>query len=134
VRTDEFGGRPTSSTCVRGATLGVVLVGSADPLRLRAWYAGAFGVRPDDEGLLDFGGIQVLIDKRDVAVRAVEPGRMIITIAVDDIAAAETRLIDHEVTWVREVESTPRGRIGTLIDPDGNYVQVMQPLGREVDV
>jgi predicted enzyme related to lactoylglutathione lyase len=118
---------------VRGVTLGVVLVGSADPLRLRAWYAGAFGVQPDDEGLLDFGGIQMLIDKRDVAMRAAEPGRMIITFAVDDIAATEARLIDHEVTWVREVESTTLGRIGTLVDPDGNYVQVMQPMGREVD-
>lgn len=118
---------------MRAVTLGVVLVGSADPLRLRAWYAGAFGVGPDDDGVLDFGGIQVLIDRRDVAVRAVEPGRMIITFAVDDIAATEARLIDHEVTWVREVESTPLGRIGTLVDPDGNYVQVMQPVAREVD-
>lgn len=112
-----------------GASLGVVLVGSADPARLRAWYAGAFGVCPDNDGVLDFGGIQLVIDRRDVAARAVEPGRMIITFAVDDIETTESRLIDHEVTWVREVEPTPLGRIGTLVDPDGNYVQVMQPCG-----
>ena len=108
------------------STLGVVLLGSAEPVRLRAWYAGAFGVCPDGNGMLDFGGIQVLIDKRDVGARCAEPGRMILTFAVEDIAATERRLIDHEVTWIREVEDTPIGRIGTLVDPDGNYVQVME--------
>jgi predicted enzyme related to lactoylglutathione lyase len=112
--------------------MGVVLVGSADPDRLRAWYAVAFGVRPDERGVLDFGAVQILIDKRKVAARAAEPGRMIITFAVDDIAATEARLIDHEVTWVREVEDAPVGKIGTLVDPDGNYVQVMQPARVEV--
>jgi predicted enzyme related to lactoylglutathione lyase len=112
---------------VTGPSLGVVLVGSADPTRLRAWYAGAFGVVPDTDGVLDFGSAGVLIDKRDVADRASEPGRVILTFAVDDITAAEARLIDHEVTWIREVESTPLGRIGTVIDADGNYVQVMEP-------
>lgn len=113
-----------------GPSLGVVLVGSADPARLRAWYAGVFGVVTDANGVLDFGSAGVLIDKRDVAARASEPGRVILTFAVDDIAAAEARLIDHEVTWIREVESTPLGEIGTIVDPDGNYVQVMQPARR----
>ena len=112
---------------VGGTSLGIVLVGSADPARLRAWYEAAFGLLADADGTLDLGGVQLVIDRRDVAARAVEPGRMIITIAVDDIAAAEAGLIDHEVTWLREVESTPFGEIGTIIDPDGNYVQVMQP-------
>lgn len=100
-----------------GLSLGVVLVGSADPARLRAWYADAFGGVPHG----------VVIDKRDVADRAGEPGRVILTFAVDDIAAAEARLIDHEVTWIREIESTPHGRIGTVIDADGNYVQILEP-------
>ena len=103
-----------------GSTLGVVLVGSADPARLRAWYDAAFGALPDG----------IMIGKRDVADRAGEPGRVILTFAVDDITAAEARLIDHEVTWIREIESTPHGRIGTVIDADGNYVQVLQPTGR----
>ena len=113
-----------------GPSLGVVLVGSADPVRLRAWYAGAFGVRVDADGALDFAGTRVAIDKREVAERASEPGRMILTFAVDDINAAEARLIDHEVTWIREVETTPIGRIGTLVDPDGNYVSVMETARR----
>ena len=108
------------------ASLNLVLVGSADPARLRSWYAAAFGVCPDEDGVLDFGTIRVVIDKRDIAARAAEPGRMILTFGVEDMAAAEARLIDREVTWVREVQDTPIGKIGTLVDPDGNYVQVME--------
>ena len=107
-----------------GLELGVVLVGSADPARLRAWYDAAFGGVP--QGLM--------IDERDVADRCHEPGRVILTFTVDDIAAAEARLIDHEVTWIREIESTPHGRIGTVVDADGNYVQVLEAVQRHGEV
>jgi hypothetical protein len=30
------------------------------------------------------------------------------------------------VNWIREVEQMPFGLIGTVTDPDGNYVQVIQ--------
>ena len=111
-------------------TLGVVLVGSADPARLRAWYADAFGVLADADGFLDFGTTSVLIDQRDLPCQAVEPGRVILTFTVADLDDAERRLIEREVVWVREVENTSIGRIGTVVDPDGNYVQVMQATGR----
>ena len=101
-----------------------MLVGSADPARLRAWYEAAFGGIPAG----------IVIDKRDLADSAGEPGRVILTFAVDDIAAAEARLIDHEVTWIREIESTPSGRIGTVIDADGNYVQVLAPAPKHGEV
>ena len=112
-------------------SLGVVLVGSVDPARLRAWYADAFGVSADANGFLDFGTTSVLIDKRDVPRRAAEPGRMILTFTVADLEQAERHLIDREVVWIREVEETSLGRIGTLVDPDGNYVQVMQLTGSQ---
>ena len=32
--------------------------------------------------------------------------------------------------WVREVERTAWGRIGTVLDPDGNYLQVIDNTGR----
>ena len=118
--------------CMKSPSLGVVLVGSADPARLRAWYADAFDVSVDADGFLDFGTAAVLIDKRDVGARAAEPGRMILTFTVSDLDEAESRLIDREVVWIREVESTSIGRIGTLVDPDGNYVQVLERSKRSV--
>ena len=82
--------------------------------------------KQDDLRAWDF-----LIDKRDVPRRAAEPGRMILTFTVADLEQAERHLIDREVVWIREVEETSLGRIGTLVDPDGNYVQVMQLTGSQ---
>ena len=56
---------------------------------------------------------------------------MILTFTVADLEQAERHLIDREVVWIREVEETSIGRIGTLVDPDGNYVQVMQLTGSQ---
>lgn len=110
--------------------LGSILVGSADPLRLRAWYADVFGARPDRAGFLDLGGVRMLIDRRDVPGRSVDPGRLILNVHVDDVRGVESVLIDREAIWIREVESTPWGRIGTVLDPDGNYIQVIDATGR----
>lgn len=35
-------------------------------------------------------------------------------------------------TWVRELDSTPWARIGTVLDTDGNYVQVIEGRGVQV--
>jgi len=45
---------------------------------------------------------------------------------VTDVREWEKYLDSKGVTWVRRVEQTPNGLIGTVEDPDGNYVQVIQ--------
>ena len=32
-----------------------------------------------------------------------------------------------QAVWVRELERVPWGIIGTVLDPDGNYVQIIEP-------
>src|SRR3954466_519258 len=110
--------------------LGSLLVGSVDPLRLRTWYAEIFGARPDRAGRLDFGPVAMVIDRRDVAARSAEPGRLILNFHVPDARAVESLLVEREAVWVRELEETSWGRIGTVLDPDGNYVQVIDGNGR----
>jgi hypothetical protein len=46
---------------------------------------------------------------------------------VDDIRAAEERLVALDAVWVRELEPTRWGIIGTVLDLDGNYVQIVEP-------
>jgi hypothetical protein len=56
--------------------LASLLLGSADPDRLRDWYVRVLGAEPDPDGFLHFGPVAVLIDGRDdVAAAATEPGR-----------------------------------------------------------
>jgi hypothetical protein len=50
---------------------------------------------------------------------------------VDDARALASRLDGLGVSWLVEAEERPIGLIGTVIDPDGNYVQIVQLAGRD---
>ncbi|MET9534653.1 MULTISPECIES: VOC family protein [unclassified Streptomyces] len=113
--------------------LGIIL-GSTDPEPLIDWYRAALeplGARW--EGHMLVVGQQAIIgfDRRDdVADKAAEPGRHLVNIMVRDIRAAEKHFNSLGVTWVRPVEDTGGGWFfSTLLDPDGNYLQVLQGPG-----
>lgn len=107
--------------------LGSILLGTADPDRLRAWYQQAFGAVRQENGFLEFGEISVLIDGRDdVAASSAEPGRHILNFHVSDARAAAARLDAMGVTWIAKLEERDVGLFATLADPDGNYVQIIE--------
>jgi hypothetical protein len=100
------------------ARLTEVILGSRSPRRLSAWYQWA---------LVRGGSTHLRVTGRaDVASDAVEPMRLIANLTVDDIQAVEARLIAMETVWVRPVERCACGIIGTVVDPDGRYLQVLQ--------
>lgn len=110
-----------------GTTFGSMLLGSTDRDRLRDWYCRAFDLAPDENGVIVAGEVGVIVESRDdVAATNAEPGRFIVNFHVDDAVAAAAHLDTLGVTWVTEVAERGPGRIGTLIDPDGNYVQVIE--------
>jgi hypothetical protein len=119
------------------SVLGSILIGSADPERLRSWYRGAFAPDQPEEGSLDVGGVLLVFNKRsDVADANTEPGRTIINVHVEDAREAVTRLNDVGVTWLTELEQRPGGLFATLVDPDGSYVQIIEfnrNTGRDKD-
>ena len=116
--------------------LGSILLGTTHPVRLRNWYAAAFA-GGDDDGFTEvtptlfacsFGNSSLLIDGRgDVADRTPDPVRVILNFHVADARAAEARLVALGAVWVRELEPTRWGIIGTVLDLDGNYVQIVEP-------
>jgi predicted enzyme related to lactoylglutathione lyase len=109
--------------------IGSILLASADPAALRAWYEQAFGVTADVDGFLQLGDVGLLIDGRDdVAARAAEPARLILNLHVPDARAAAARLDELGVTWLAELEYRPQGGawFATVVDPDGNYVQIIE--------
>ena len=110
------------------ATLSSMLLGSTDPDRLRDWYRRAFQPAAviEDVGL-DFGDLALLVERRDdVSATNPEPGRFVVNFHVDDVQAIARHLDSMGVTWLVEVEEREPGWFGTLLDPDGNYVQVIQ--------
>jgi predicted enzyme related to lactoylglutathione lyase len=94
---------------------------------MKDWYRRAFGVAENDMGAFDFGGVQFFIEEHsDVSGPTKEPARVIINLNVDDCRGLESHLRSQNVNWVREVEQMPFGLIGTVADPDGNYIQIIQ--------
>ncbi len=116
--------------------LNSILLSSTDPGRLGDWYAQAFQPERDQtmDGyrMLQFGDCMIVIDTRDdIGPRNPEPGRVILNFETDDARAAVQRMDGMGVEWLAPLED--RGSsdfFATAIDPDGNYVQVIQ-MGEE---
>jgi predicted enzyme related to lactoylglutathione lyase len=116
--------------------LGSILLGTTDPVRLRDWYTAAFAAGDEDAFTevtptlfaCRFGNTSLFIDGRsDLVGTNPDPGRIILNFHVDDIRTAEARLVALGAVWVREPERTRWGIIGTVLDLDGNYVQIFEP-------
>jgi len=109
-------------------TLGSVLIGSSQVDVMKNWYRGCFpDVNENEMGAFEFGGAALFVEEHsEVSGPTKEPARVILNLAVDDCRAVEAHLQTQNVAWVREVEQMPFGLIGTVSDPDGNYVQVIQ--------
>jgi predicted enzyme related to lactoylglutathione lyase len=109
------------------AQLDSIVISPTDPDRLRGWYANVLDTTIDDQGLLIVGEQRLLFFPHDeISGPAQEPARIMINMRVDDADAAAQDLERLGVTWVRPLDDTPFGRIGTVADPDGNYLQIVQ--------
>lgn len=103
-------------------------MGSRAPLRAAAWYRQALAL-PGRGEIVEVGDVELrFIPRVDVPGAPAEPTRLILNFHVDDIRATEARLVSMQVTWVRELECAPFGIIGTVVDSDGNYVQIIEPV------
>ncbi len=110
-----------------------ILLSSTKPDRLRDWYAAALSTAvertPGEPGydVLDLGGFYLLVDTRDdVGDNNPEPGRMILNVEVSDARAAAERINELGANWLAELEDRDGSWFGTAIDPDGNYVQIIE--------
>lgn len=108
-----------------------MLLASADPQRLRDWYVKALqpssSSEQDQYRLLNFGGFYLLIDSRDdVGDKNLEPGRVIINFDVVDARSVAARMTELGTEWLAALEDRDGSLFATAIDPDGNYVQIIQ--------
>ncbi|OLB65564.1 MAG: glyoxalase [Actinobacteria bacterium 13_2_20CM_2_72_6] len=108
-----------------------MLLASTDPGRLRKWYAGSLDPSDNtDMGgyrILKFGAFYLMIDTRaDVGEKNPEPGRVILNFDVPDARAVAARMNELGTAWLSELEDRDGSLFGTAIDPDGNYVQIIQ--------
>jgi predicted enzyme related to lactoylglutathione lyase len=112
-------------------SLDSILLASTDPTRLGNWYAAALDPSEDETmdqyRMLKFGAVYLIIDTRsDVTDKNPEPGRMILNFDVADARAVAARLEEVGASWLAELEDRDGSLFATAIDPDGNYVQIVQ--------
>lgn len=116
---------------MRHTTLDSMLLSSANTQRLHDWYVTALPPAEDSQmngyRILRYGRFHLVIDTRDdVGPRNPEPGRMILNFDVEDARAAVARLDKLGAEWLAPLEDREGSLFATAIDPDGNYVQVIQ--------
>jgi len=114
-----------------GTSLNSMLLASADPERLRSWYVAALepqeNVEMDPYRMLRFGTFYLMIDSRaDVGDKNPEPGRVILNFDVPDARAIVARVNELGGDWLAELEDRDGSLFATAIDPDGNYIQIIQ--------
>ena len=107
--------------------LGSLLVGSSRADEMKDWYRRAFDVTENDMGAFDFGAVQLFIEPHtEVSGPTKEPARVILNLNVDDAQSLGKHLESIGTKFVRKVEQADFGIIGTVADPDGNYVQIIE--------
>ncbi|WP_336212552.1 VOC family protein [Nonomuraea sp. LPB2021202275-12-8] len=116
---------------MKRSVLGSMLLASTDPERLRTWYVTALEPQENSDvntyGVLRFGDFHLFIDTRaDVGDKNPEPGRVIVNFDVPDARAVVARMNELGVSWLAELEDRDGSLFATAIDPDGNYVQIIE--------
>ena len=107
------------------------LLSTTDPERLHRWYVDALQPDVDDSAngyrFLGFNGFFLMIDSRDdIGEKNPEPGRFIVNFDVADARATAARIDQLGSSWLAPLEDREGSLFATAIDPDGNYVQIIQ--------
>jgi predicted enzyme related to lactoylglutathione lyase len=113
-----------------------IMIGTEDVDRLRDFYAKLFGEPGFDEGGYSGwkigDGFLTIGPHSEVHGKNGEPGRVIWNIETPDVAGDFVRLKAAGAIVIRdpyEMEEAPGYPIATLADVDGNYFQLVAPMG-----
>ncbi len=110
--------------------LSSVIIATHDKARQKIFYHDVLGIPFNAQGKLESAGV-VIHPALHSAVQGppAEPHRIMLTFAVADIHAAAAELRARGVVFVRAPEQEHWGGwLATFLDPDGNYLQLIQLL------
>jgi predicted enzyme related to lactoylglutathione lyase len=116
--------------------LNSVMIGTKQPAALAAFYEKVLGKPADmvDRGN-GFWGWQVgsafmsVLDHSEMGGNAKDPGRVMFNFETSQVKEEFERITALGGKVVKEPYEIGEGWIATLADPDGNYFQLMTPMG-----
>ncbi len=113
-----------------------LMVGTDQPDALARFYGETLGLarvtKFRDPVFAAAGGFIRLLDHSAISGPTAEPARMQINLFVADVSAEYQRIraADPSVRVQREPERESwGGEVATLLDPDGNFVQLLELVG-----
>ena len=133
VTQDHTHNQPSTQQPLSTLNLNSILIGTAQPGALAAFYEKVFG-RPADMSEGGYFGWQVgncfltVGEHSEVRGQAKEPARIILNLETNAVPAEFERLKQMAVTVIKEPYGMDDGWIATLADPDGNFIQLMTPF------
>lgn len=109
----------------------IINLNTDQPEQMDSFYRNALGLEPIPEmgpSSFHLGPASLVLDTHsDVHGRAAQPGRLLLNLWVDDLAAEKARLDAAGVSFIRPPEREEWGGLfSTFLDPDGNYLQLME--------
>ncbi|MCA9823452.1 MAG: VOC family protein [Dehalococcoidia bacterium] len=109
----------------------IINITSTEPMQLYEFYRDKIGL-PELEGMgelaLNAGGAALTFDGHsEIAGPAREPARYLVNLMVGDLGKEHDRIVAAGVPCIRDKGlEFWGGIISTFVDPDGNYIQVME--------
>jgi predicted enzyme related to lactoylglutathione lyase len=116
--------------------LNSVMIGSKHPKVLAAFYEKVIGKPPDmTDAEHGFFGWQVgkgnlaVLEHSEMGGMAKDPGRLLLNFETTQVQEEFERIKTLGGTVVRAPYQIGEAWIATLADPDGNYFQLVSPMG-----
>lgn len=128
--TTQTNTEPTDTATAVGRVTSL-LIGTRDVDRLHRWYAEVLPPQRTEHmqqyQVLDYQGFWLFLDPRDdVPATTADPHRFLLNMEVDDAAAVAQRADRVDTKWVSPLEDRDGSLFGTMQDPDGNAIQIIQ--------
>lgn len=116
--------------------LNSVMISTMEPEAMAAFYTKVFD-KPADMVDADNGfhgwqagaGFLGLLRHSEMGGKATNPGRVMFNLESADVQADYERIMGHGASSVAAPYQMEDSWIATLADPDGNYFQLMTPMG-----
>lgn len=128
---------------MKGKVIGIggIFIRFKDPKKMNKWYEQVLGMTPNDYGVLfSFnhgeqvkGYLQLGTFPVDTDYFGKTTQQWMINFRVDDLETLIENLKKHKVQLLNEVEEYPYGKFIHIQDPEGNRIELWEPLDRSFD-
>jgi len=135
---EQPGPAASASEPQKGRILGIggIFFKSEHPGEMRQWYAQNLGLSDQGQGVMLHWRVNDNPQQERTTVWAIfpasskyfEPGQLMVNYIVDDLDALLERLGKAGVKIDPKRQDAPYGRFAWIYDPDGNKIELWQPL------